>query len=90
MYAEPEKSRNPQSYHFSLIYVAACFRVIREATSTSEVSPSSHTCDNTLENLGRRAGNSYDNLCNTKIYHKITKYRYFDVSRFWKMTYGIS
>jgi hypothetical protein len=34
--------------------------VLREATSTSEVSPSSHTCDNTLGNLGCRAGNSHD------------------------------
>jgi hypothetical protein len=61
MYAEPEKSRNPpQSYHFPLIHVATCVRVLREATSISEVSPSSHTCDNTLENLGCRAGNSHD------------------------------
>jgi hypothetical protein len=34
--------------------------VLREATSISEVSPSSDTCDNTLENLGHRAGNSHD------------------------------
>jgi hypothetical protein len=34
--------------------------VLREATSISEVSPSYDTCDNTLENLGRRAGNSHD------------------------------
>jgi hypothetical protein len=32
----------------------------------------------------------HDNLCTTKIYHKITKYRYFDVSRFQKMMYGIA
>jgi hypothetical protein len=30
----------PQSYHFSLIYVVMCVRVLREATSISEVSPS--------------------------------------------------
>jgi hypothetical protein len=34
--------------------------MIREATSISEVSPSLETCDNTLENLKRRAGNSHD------------------------------
>jgi hypothetical protein len=50
----------PQSYHFPLIYVATCVRVLREAISISEVSPSSDTCDNTLENVGRRAGNSHD------------------------------
>jgi hypothetical protein len=50
----------PQSYHFPLIHVATCVRVLREATSISEVSPSSDTCDNTLENLGSRAGNSLD------------------------------
>jgi hypothetical protein len=37
-----------------------CVRVLREATSISEVSPSLDTCDNTLENLGRRVGNSHD------------------------------
>jgi hypothetical protein len=37
-----------------------CVRVLREATSIFEVSPSSDTCDNTLENVGRRAGNSHD------------------------------
>jgi hypothetical protein len=51
---------SPQSYQFSLLYVATCVRVLREATSISEVSPSSDTCDNTLENLGRRVGNSHD------------------------------
>jgi hypothetical protein len=51
---------SPQSYHFPLIYVARCVRVLREATSISEVSPSSDTCDNTLENLGRRVGNSHN------------------------------
>jgi hypothetical protein len=61
MYAKPESSIGiPQSYHFPLIYVAMCVRVLREATSIFEVSPSSDTCDNTLENLGRRAGNSHD------------------------------
>jgi hypothetical protein len=61
MYAEPERSRNPpQSNHFPLLYVATCVRVLREATSISEVSPSSDTCDNTLKNLMRRAGNSHD------------------------------
>jgi hypothetical protein len=60
MYAEPERSRNPQSYHFPLIYVATCVRVLREATSISEVSPCLDTCDNTLKNLTRRAGNSHD------------------------------
>jgi hypothetical protein len=50
----------PQSYHFPLIYVATCVRVLREATSISEVTPSLDTCDNTLENLVRRAGNSHD------------------------------
>jgi hypothetical protein len=34
--------------------------MLREATSISEVSPSSHTCDNTLESLRRRAGNFHD------------------------------
>jgi hypothetical protein len=37
-----------------------CVRVLREAISISEVSPSSDTCDNTLENVGRRAENSHD------------------------------
>jgi hypothetical protein len=37
-----------------------CVRVLREATSISEVSPSLDTCNNTLENVGRRAGNSHD------------------------------
>jgi hypothetical protein len=61
IYAEPERSRNPpKAITFPLIYVATCVRVLREATSTSEVSPSSHTCDNTLENLGCRAGSSHD------------------------------
>jgi hypothetical protein len=50
----------PQSYTFPLIYVATCVRMLREATSISEVSPSSDTCDNTLKNLGRRARNSHD------------------------------
>jgi hypothetical protein len=50
----------PQSYTFPLIYVATCVRVLREATSISEVSPSSDTCDNTLENLRRRERNSHD------------------------------
>jgi hypothetical protein len=49
-----------QSYHSPLIYVVMCVRVPREATSISEVSPSSHICDNTLENLGRRAENYHD------------------------------
>jgi hypothetical protein len=57
MYAEPERSRNPpKAISFPLIYVATCVRVLREATSIAEVSPSSDTCDNTLENLGRKAG----------------------------------
>jgi hypothetical protein len=61
MYAEPERSKNPpKATTFLLIYVATCVRVLREATSISEVSPSSDTCDNTLENVGRRAGNSHD------------------------------
>jgi hypothetical protein len=61
MYAEPERSRNPPKLSLPpLIYVATCVRVLREAISISEVSPSSHTCDNTLENLGCRAGNSHD------------------------------
>jgi hypothetical protein len=34
--------------------------VLREATSISEVSPSADTCDKTLKNVGRRAGNSHD------------------------------
>jgi hypothetical protein len=60
MYAEPERTINPQSYHFPLIYVATCVRMLREATFISEVSPSSHTCDNTLENLERTTENSHD------------------------------
>jgi hypothetical protein len=61
MYAEHERSRNPpKAITFPLIYVAMCVRVLREATSISDVSPSSDTCDNTLENVGRRAGNSHD------------------------------
>jgi hypothetical protein len=61
MYAEPEKSRNPpKAITFPVIYVALCVRVLREATSISKVSPSSDTCDNTLENVGRRAGNFHD------------------------------
>jgi hypothetical protein len=50
----------PQSYHFPLIYVFTCVRVLREATYISVVSPSSHICDNTLKNLGRRTENSHD------------------------------
>jgi hypothetical protein len=50
----------PIAITFPLIYVATCVRALREATSISEVSPSSDTCDNTIENLGRRAGNSHD------------------------------
>jgi hypothetical protein len=42
------------------MYVATCFRILREASSTSEVSPSLDTSDNTLKNLGRCAGNSND------------------------------
>jgi hypothetical protein len=51
---------SPQSYYFPLIYVATCVRVLREATSIPEVSPSLDTCDNTFKNIGRRAGNSHD------------------------------
>jgi hypothetical protein len=50
----------PQSYHFPLIYVATCVRVLIEATSISQVSPSLDTCDNTLESVRRRVGNSHD------------------------------
>jgi hypothetical protein len=50
----------PQSYHFPQIYVATCIRMLRGETCISDMSPSSHTCDNTLESLGRRAGNSHD------------------------------
>jgi hypothetical protein len=60
MYEEPERSRNPpKAISFPLIYVATCVRVLREETSIAEVSPSSDTCDNTLKNLGRKAGNSH-------------------------------
>jgi hypothetical protein len=75
MYAEPERSRNPpKAITFPLIYVATCVRVLRKATSISEVSPSSDTCDNTLENLGRRVGNSHDGstgglLDSTMLFH---------------------
>jgi hypothetical protein len=34
--------------------------MLREEISISEVSPSSHTCDNTLENLWLRVGNWHD------------------------------
>jgi hypothetical protein len=50
----------PKAITFPLIYVVTCVKVLREATSISEVSLSSDTCDNTLENVGRRAGNSHD------------------------------
>jgi hypothetical protein len=49
-----------QSYNFHLIYVPTGVRILREEISISKVSTSSHTCDNTLENLGLRAGNSHD------------------------------
>jgi hypothetical protein len=52
--------KSPKAITSPLIYIATCVRVLREATSIFEVSPSSQICDNTLENLGRRAGNSHD------------------------------